>query len=389
MNAIQSTLFADDTALPVDTLPTETLVTDIATARDLDTVFGLKLAEDLDATTGSGKFNLKGAAREGNIYRVNPLLLHFEDGLNSRDYNTARNRLHIVKLARSIAQEGVVEPIAVVNVNGKYIVTNGHCRLLAVFHAIKELGAEIKTVPIMTEKRHADKGEYVFTQITRNSGQTFSMLEMADAFTKLVKFGWKFPDIARRSGHSEAWVRKIVDFRANLTPTVRDMIDENRVSPTLVMETVAATGDGEVAEGLLREAQQVATERGKERVTGKHVRAAADARSEAAKVRTPREANATSKAIRAAQAAETEAAVRSTDDTAIVESSVPASPASQLPEIILPSDDWAVGPAAAGPGSEIVAILRSASISRGVDAGIITLSLDALDSLLTLLENAA
>lgn len=210
-----------------------------------------------------------------DMFRVNPLLLHVEDGLNSRDLTTPENAAHVEALAASIAEIGVQEPLRVFNRDGKVWVSNGHCRLAAVMKAI-ERGAEILSVPVITEAKFASQADIVFRQLVSNSGKPLSSLEQANVFKRLIAFGWTEKAIAEKTGQSVANVVRLLELSAAPEP-VKAMVASGEVSATVAHQVVKQHGDA--AEAKLRDGLVVAQSSGKTKVTAKHLNGAADGNS--------------------------------------------------------------------------------------------------------------
>src|SRR5258706_11506390 len=103
-----------------------------------------------------------------DVYKIDPRKLQIRADWNSRDFSDPANIAHIEDLAKSIAENGVREPLKVYAEGGTPFVTNGECRLRAVMLLI-ERGTDIKSVPVMGEDRHANEADRLFTEIICNS----------------------------------------------------------------------------------------------------------------------------------------------------------------------------------------------------------------------------
>lgn len=240
---------------------------------------GQRVAADAIKVLASigGKAGIKGlASGRSDTFRVNPLLLAVEEGWNSRDLSTPDNQAHIDELARSIAANGVREPLKAYLSGDRLIVTNGHCRLAAVKRAIEVYGAEIMTVPVMTEERYANDADRLLTQIVSNSGKPLTTLEQGVVYRRLSALGWTNDQIAERTGKSVTHVIMNLELQA-APPSVIAMIKEGKVAPTLAWQTMKASATEEAAVEALENGIKAAQDAGRSKATAKHIRSGATA----------------------------------------------------------------------------------------------------------------
>lgn len=207
------------------------------------------------------------ALGRSDIYRVSPNDLHIKEGWNGRNDNDPENKLHIERLAESIAEIGIKESLTVYQDDGKLYVSNGHCRLAAVRLAIGR-GAEIKSVPVQTEERYSSEADRVFSQIVRNSGKPLAPIEQGRVFKRLLDFGWTIADISKRSGINTGWVRELLELQASAAE-IQNMVSTGRISSTLAIQTLKSEGDR--AATVLADAVTTAEAEGRTRATRKHV----------------------------------------------------------------------------------------------------------------------
>lgn len=222
---------------------------------------------DMDFSKGFMKTISEGRQE---VHKVNPYLLNIREGWNSRE-PSAENQEHIENLARSIAEVGVKEPLRAYVEENTIWLTNGHCRLLAVFHAIEVLGAEIKRIPVIMEDRHASDADRLLTQIVSNSGKPLSQLEQGNVFKRLIDLGWTEAEIAQKSGFASAQrVTQILELYA-APEEVKNMVRRGEVSASQAWKTLKAHGehntDAAVAE--LTEGLEQARAEGKSKVTAR------------------------------------------------------------------------------------------------------------------------
>lgn len=210
------------------------------------------------------------ASGRTDVYRLDPALILIRPNWNGRDFNDPTNKDHIEQLAKSIASVGVKTPLRVTWDDGKIYLTDGECRLRAVKLAIKK-GAEIKTVPVLTEDRYSSEADQLFTQIVANSGKGFTPLEMAGVFKRLLDFGWSEKDIASKSGMSGQRVKDLLELNA-APAEVTKMIRDGDVKATTAQKVIRSNkGNTKAAIETLTKAIVTAKAAGKKKATAKHV----------------------------------------------------------------------------------------------------------------------
>lgn len=227
-----------------------------------------------EQAAGAKQAGIKGLATgRSDTFRVNPYSLQIKDGWNSREIDTVENQEHIDNLAQSIAENGVKVPLRVYIEGGTLFVSDGHCRLLATLRAIEEYGAEVLSVPVITEDRTANDADRILTQIIANSGKPLTPFEQSTVFKKLYDLGWTEQQIAKRAARSLTHVNQLLELQA-APEKVKALVRSGQVSATTARDVVkSATSDAEAVETLTK-AVEVAGEQGKTKATGKHVRTA-------------------------------------------------------------------------------------------------------------------
>lgn len=262
----------------IDKSATNGLCLDYTEAGTARSPHAQKLLQDVekrisqDPRNGSNmKFAEEGRA---NIYNINPFLLRIKPGFNARQLNTADNQAHIARLALSIAENGVRKPLLVAGRKDKeagFWVVDGHCRYLAIMHAINTLNAEIASIPVMMTDRYSDEADLIAAQILDNDSRPFTRMEIADVVMRLHKLNHTDAAIAKRFGMSVTGVRQLLTLAASVTPVLREMIDTGAVKPTLVENLVAKGATAQEAEEKIVAAADAAAAVGATRVMPKHL----------------------------------------------------------------------------------------------------------------------
>jgi ParB-like chromosome segregation protein Spo0J len=202
-----------------------------------------------------------------DMYQINPELITEDEGWNVRDDNDEL-RAHIRMLADSIKEVGVLEPLTGYLKEGMPVLTNGHCRLLAVKLARSE-GAEIKLVPFRNEPRTANEADRTLSMLTRNSGKPLTGIEQAGVIKRLLAFGWSQTEISKKTGFTPPHIGNLLTL-AGAPVEVQNMVSQGKVSATLATDTVKSQGPEKATE-TLKDAVVDAESKGKNRATKKNV----------------------------------------------------------------------------------------------------------------------
>lgn len=178
---------------------------------------------------------LKDMGTRKEFYQIDPRKLQIKPDWNSRDFTDPTNLAHIEDLAKSIAENGVREPLKVYLEGDVPYVTNGECRLRAVMMLI-ERGTDIKAVPVLAEDKLANEADRLFTQFISNSGKPFGPIENAKLFKRLLDMGWQQNDVAKRTGFSGGRVSQLLQL-LTLPVVLQKFITDGRASASMVLAT--------------------------------------------------------------------------------------------------------------------------------------------------------
>ena len=220
--------------------------------------------------TAQARRGIKDLAQgRSDIFRLDPDDIHVKDGWNARNFSDPDNEDHVRSLADSIKAVGVLEPLTVTMEDGVPYLTNGESRLRAV-RMLQAEGVEIKTVPVQTEARHASEADKLASQIVRNSGKPFSVLETAEVFRRLAAYGWSEKDIAARAGKSVERVRQVLSLNEAPAAT-RKLVQQGKVSATTVQRIIAKSGSAKEIDAAVKEAVSKAESEGRKKASPRHV----------------------------------------------------------------------------------------------------------------------
>ena len=215
--------------------------------------------------------SIKDIAREnrGNYY-IKPELIQVKEGFNAR-IDTEDLQAHIESLARSIATRGIEVPLAIFMEGDAPILTDGHCRLLAVPIANEKYGAEIQEVPIVLESKLYNDADRKASLLTRNSAFPLSLLEKAGIVGDLLAFEWSEEKIMETIGCSISHVKDL-RLLSTASEAVRELIVNDTVSATNAVEAIRKFGAK--AGEALTEAVKMANKQGRKKVTEKQTQPA-------------------------------------------------------------------------------------------------------------------
>ncbi len=250
------------------------VITRHADAARPQSAFAQQLAAEAEALRNApkGQGGIKDLAK-GNgrqeMYRLNPYALRVREGWNSRDMANPKNIEHVDELARSIAEVGVQEPMRAVWEDGAPHITNGHCRLLAVYRAIEVYGAEVRSVPVYMDSKHASAADLLLTQLVSNSGKSLEPLEMSDVMCRLKDLGWTEAQIAQKTGKSAARVIQLLSLRA-APKEVRALVNTGKIAAATAAKVLKSHGPAAAAP-ILEAAVKTAEAKGLPKATPKHL----------------------------------------------------------------------------------------------------------------------
>ncbi len=194
--------------------------------------------------------------------------LHVEKGFNVR-----ADMGDLIGLSQDIAANGLKRPPEVREKGGKYVLVEGHRRLAAIRLANKT-GAKIEKITCLREARGATEADRIFSVLSNNNGLPLDPFEECEAFSRILGFGTKIKDIARRIGHGQDYVETRLALKGAI-PELRQACKDGRVSMSNVAR-LSAQGPEFQREYLKRfskriESADVAASEGRFKPVGKRV----------------------------------------------------------------------------------------------------------------------
>lgn len=212
------------------------------------------------------------AAGRSDLFRMDPKIIVVKEDWNARDFDDPDNIAHVEQLAASIKEVGVKEPLTVTMEEGQPVLTNGESRLRAVM-LLLEQGVDIPTVPVQTEPKHASEADKLSSQIVRNSGKPFTVLEQSKVFVRLMDLGTTDKEIAARSGVTLERVRQIASLNKAPAAT-KKLVQQGKVSATVVQRIIAKAKTAKEIDTKVKAAVAKAKSEGKAKAGPRHVEGA-------------------------------------------------------------------------------------------------------------------
>lgn len=209
------------------------------------------------------------AERSGDRLKIHPDKIVIREGINVRPINQE----HVKELAESIRVHGVRDDLLIFQDGEEIVLAHGEHRLRAV-RLLQSQGVEIKLVPIKIfvgadGKKKPSPTDLIVFQFADNSTLPLTQIERAEGVRRLIVYGWTKEEIGQKIGLGVGQVSNLLTLSA-VDPDLKQMIEEKKVSPSLVAREVKSKGQ-EGARQSLTAAIKSAGEAGKPRATPKHI----------------------------------------------------------------------------------------------------------------------
>lgn len=174
-----------------------------------------------------------------DIMLVDPRNIVVKEGFNVRT-----DMGDIQALSDSIVETGLQEPLKAKKVRNedKYELVDGHRRMAAIQLAIEQ-GHDIQFVEVVPFKGNDE--DQVFAMIITGTGQKpLNDVEQAEAIKRLINFGYKAEEIARKIAKSVPQIYNLITL-ANVSKKIKDNIASGLISGSTVVQIVRQTDDTE------------------------------------------------------------------------------------------------------------------------------------------------
>ena len=185
---------------------------------------------------------------------LDPRYIRPEPGFNARDFTLPENLEHVEDLRRSIAVQGVLNPVRVRLSDDKSEVwlTDGESRWRAAMSAIAA-GSEIKAIPYIVEGRRQSTEERIVNLVVSNTGKRLSPLETLDVANRLKGFKWSDREVAQRLGLTPSYLQHLFLLK-RATPATIGLVRDGTVKASTVIDELRHGKEPKRLETQLRRA---------------------------------------------------------------------------------------------------------------------------------------
>lgn len=154
-------------------------------------------------------------------------------------FNIRKDMGDIEELANSIQENGVRVPLRGYKEKGKdeYIVVDGHRRYEACKLVVERTGEMIKIPMVLEPQKYSDELRILDMFIT-NDGKQLTVLEKAEGVGRMINFGWKPADIARKIGKSASYISRLQSLLVAPKKLV-SLVEGGRMKASLAMDMMA------------------------------------------------------------------------------------------------------------------------------------------------------
>ncbi len=196
--------------------------------------------------------NIKPLNRAGGNIRI-------DYGINDGSFN---------ELKDSIRENGILVPIRGYrdkDNEGIWIAIDGHRRIKAAIELVASEGIEIRARIIVVDARKVSDEQIIYEMVTTNSGKALNPIEMAEAVRRLQAYGHTPKEIAKKFGKTYDFVNNLSLF-ASAPKRLRELVQNNRVSYSLVLDLLRETKDFNVAIEKIEKALDVSKKQAKQKL---------------------------------------------------------------------------------------------------------------------------
>lgn len=173
--------------------------------------------------------------KKTDLFRVDPRLLHEEEGFNLRDYDDPDVVAHIEGFAESYASGRYVPPLVVrTTVDGRIVPVEGHCRRRGALLAI-ERGAELTFVDCLSFK--GGDSEQIEVMLRSAEGLKLKPLEVALGYLRLSRMGHTNAKIAEVMRKTPARVEQML-LLATANHDVHELVRAGTVTADAAIEAI-------------------------------------------------------------------------------------------------------------------------------------------------------
>ncbi len=163
------------------------------------------------------------------------------------------------ELKESIAENGIITPIRAYRDAENpemWFIIDGHRRHRAGMVLVNE-GATIIVRVIPVDRKKISDESLVIDMVTTNTGKPLSPLELSEAVRRLISYGRKPKDIAKKFGW-KTFVVKNLEMLGSAPTRIRNLISSNQLKYTVALDFLRSSSDYNEAIEKIEQAFSVA-----------------------------------------------------------------------------------------------------------------------------------
>lgn len=207
---------------------------------------------------------------KSDLFKIDPRRIQFDPKNNPRvDYGDIKSLMNFIEENGTEALPPIkVRKFKDENGNEAYSLIHGYRRMTAITRLLDN-GVEIaRVIARPVPKGYTDKDE-LLDHISENSGMKLNAMEEANVYQKLIKFGWKQSEIAKRIGKTQSHVSQVLKL-ADSSEYIKDTVAKGLISGALVVKVMNENkGDEKAVEKILKSSVENLEKTGGKKVTQK------------------------------------------------------------------------------------------------------------------------
>lgn len=172
--------------------------------------------------------------------------------IEDEGFNVRQDFGDLEALSKSIAENGVINPIRVYKKDGFFVLVDGHRRYRAALMAEQATGMSI-SIRAVIEPKYANAESRCLDLILTNDGKRLEPFEEAEIYKRLIAFGWTQSRIAKQVGKSDQYIGNLLSF-TQVDTEVKQAVADGIITTSLVVDALKASSGTEEAEIAIKAA---------------------------------------------------------------------------------------------------------------------------------------
>lgn len=227
--------------------------------------------EKAEGVSTAGRKEAAGIVKRTNSYLIDPSMVGRREGWNPRF-----DMGEIDQLAKSIAANGMLNPIRVKRVTGRtdgkvFELVDGDRRLTAIERLTKSNYVFVDGVPAIIVDKAQDDLTSLFQMFEANSGKVFLPLEEAAAYKRMRDAGLSIKKISTQIGKSAIHIGETLEL-LDADEDVKEAVTSGAIGKTMAKQIAKqARGDGAKQKELVAAAKSAGKDKTKQRAVKKSI----------------------------------------------------------------------------------------------------------------------